>query len=89
MPMRTTVIAPDDKDRREGRARHNIPSPVDTATAADMIGVTPKTLENWRSLGCGPPHLRISAKLIRYDPRDIEAWKAMRRVHSTSEQIAA
>jgi predicted DNA-binding transcriptional regulator AlpA len=67
----------------------NIPSPVDTQTAAQMIGVEPRTLDNWRSAGIGPKFLRISAKLIRYDPRDIEAWKDDRRVSSTSQQIAA
>lgn len=58
-------------------------APVDTAGAATLIGMAEKTLENMRSRGDGPPFLKIG-RLVRYDPRDLEAWKAERRVHSTS-----
>lgn len=59
-----------------------------TEEAAPLIGVEPKTAHNWRSIGCGPRHIRVG-RLVRYDPADIEAWKAARRVGSTSEKIMA
>jgi|DEB19_MinimDraft_2_1074335.scaffolds.fasta_scaffold34554_2 predicted DNA-binding transcriptional regulator AlpA len=58
--------------------------PVDTAGAAELTGFAEKTLENMRSRGDGPPFLKLG-RLVRYDPRDLEAWKAARRFNSTSE----
>ena len=61
---------------------------LNTEEAAPLIGVEPKTAENWRSLGVGPRFIR-AGRLIKYDPADIETWKAARRVSSTSEPVAA
>lgn len=61
---------------------------LDTNNAAPLVGVKPKTLENWRTLGLGPKFIKSGAR-VNYDPADIEEWKAGRRVASTSEQIAA
>ncbi|WP_293873307.1 helix-turn-helix transcriptional regulator [Sphingomonas sp. UBA978] len=59
-----------------------------TKEAAPLVGVRPKTLENWRVLGRGPQHIR-AGRNIAYDVSDIEAWKAGRRVSSTSQPVAA
>ncbi len=56
--------------------------------AAPLIGVTPKTLANWRVAGRGPQHIRAGRK-VTYDIVDIERWKADRRVSSTSQRAAA
>lgn len=58
------------------------------AEAAPRVGVKPKTLANWRTLGIGPKFIRAGRR-VAYDPADIEAWKADRRVGSTSEPVAA
>ncbi|MEP9402221.1 helix-turn-helix domain-containing protein [Sphingomonas sp. VNH70] len=58
-----------------------------TSQAAPRVGVSPGTLANWRVQGVGPKFIRAGAR-IAYDPADIEAWKATRRVGSTSEQVA-
>lgn len=42
-----------------------------------------KTLQAWRSRGGGPPFIKVG-RLVRYDPQDVEAWIASRRVASTS-----
>jgi DNA-binding transcriptional MerR regulator len=63
---------------------------LDTKAAAPRIGVSPGTLENWRSQGFGPKFIKsrgIRGKVM-YDPADIEAWKMDHRFQSTSE-IAA
>ena len=59
-----------------------------TVEAAPLIGVAPKTAENWRSLGFGPNFVRAGRRIV-YDPVDIETWKASRRVASTSQPVAA
>lgn len=52
--------------------------PICTKRAARRIGVTPRTLEQWRHLGKGPPFLRIG-RMIRYLPQEVDAWvKSMR-----------
>lgn len=61
---------------------------LNTTEAAPLVGVSPKTLMNWRVLGMGPKHIRAGRK-VAYDVNDIEAWKNVRRVASTSQPIAA
>lgn len=48
--------------------------------AAAMIGVTKKTLQNWRTQGKGPAYLRtgtVHSRVI-YRLDDLEAWLASR-----------
>lgn len=66
------------------RSRFESVLPVTTEGAAAIIGMAPKTLENMRSRGDGPPFLKLG-RVVRYDPRDLEDWKAARRFTSTSE----
>ena len=47
-----------------------------TDTAA-KIGVSRSTLDNWRSLGIGPPYVKITpgrAGRVLYRVSDLEAW---------------
>ena len=44
----------------------------------------------WAKLRCmganaGPPYLKPSAKVVLYDPRDVDAWFATKRRTSTSD----
>lgn len=43
------------------------------AEAADYIGVSPKTLRNWRSLKRGPKYVGRGHG-VRYPYRELEAW---------------
>ena len=63
---------------------------LDTRAAAPRVGVSPVTLENWRSPGIGTKFIKTSGKRGRvlYDPVDIEAWKEANRFQSTSEAEA-
>ena len=59
-----------------------------TDEAATFLSLKRKTLENWRVAGGGPQFIRAGGR-IAYDPRDIEAWIAARRVSNTSEATPA
>lgn len=61
---------------------------LNTVQAAPLLGVSPGTLENWRTQGNGPKFIKTATGRrgkVLYDPSDIEAWKAANRYSSTSE----
>lgn len=51
---------------------------------ANRVGVKPKTLANWRSLGRGPAFLKLGARVV-YDDADVDAWLSKQRRTSTSD----
>jgi hypothetical protein len=53
--------------------------------AAQLLGFTPRFLQQRRYRGDGPPFCRISARAIRYRVVDLEAWAAERIRTSTSD----
>jgi hypothetical protein len=52
---------------------------------AELLRLSPRTLERLRGEGTGPRFLRIRHS-IRYRPADVEAWQASLVVRSTSEE---
>lgn len=50
------------------------PLAYNTADAARLIGVSPKTLLNWRYEGKGPEYVRVSRSLVLYRRDDLDAW---------------
>jgi excisionase family DNA binding protein len=56
--------------------------------AAVYIGVSPKTLENWRShkrrVTDGPPFSRVSGRLVRYRRSDLDAWMERNKVEGAA-----
>jgi hypothetical protein len=60
---------------------------LDNNAAAAALGISPITLKIWRCKGRGPRFTKLSDSKragVRYDPADIEAWKAARKFDSTS-----
>jgi predicted DNA-binding transcriptional regulator AlpA len=53
-------------------------------SAAQELGVTTKTLSNWRVAGKGPGHYKIGGKVM-YRRVEIRAWLAQQRRTSTSD----
>lgn len=54
-------------------------SPEKTIVLSDIdagpyIGVSPKTLRNWRSRGEGPRYVRYSARCVRYRISGLDAY---------------
>lgn len=58
---------------------------VDERDAAELLSLTPRTLQEWRRRGEGPPHVRVSSRCIRYRIVDLEEWAAERVRTSTSD----
>ena len=65
------------------------PQPLlDTPATAEVLQVRPRTLEEWRRRGGGPPYIRISATCVRYDVDSLNRWISDRTATSTAEEAA-
>lgn len=58
----------------------NDQAPISTKEAASRLGLTHRTLEQWRHLGKGPPFVRLCGA-VRYLPVELDAWIASNRVN--------
>lgn len=61
---------------------------VDTKTAAEIIGIQPRTLEGYRFRGGGPIFVRVSPRCVRYRLSDIQSWLLSKNRTSTSTELA-
>lgn len=50
------------------------PLAYSTADAARAIGISPRTLKNWRYEGRGPTPTRLSPVLVVYRREDLDRW---------------
>jgi predicted DNA-binding transcriptional regulator AlpA len=53
--------------------------------AADFLGYTIRALQNWRVRGGGPRFVKVSARSVRYQRRDLLDWIKAHTVSSTAE----
>ena len=64
---------------------------VSANEAAAMLGVSPRTLANWRTLGIGPAFVRVgrvhSRTLYRID--DLNTWLDNNRVETSGSKAVA
>ena len=61
---------------------------IRTPQAAEICGLSPRTLEKMRLTGEGPLFIRAGRRAVVYDPRDLEAWLTSNRHRSTSDEGA-
>jgi predicted DNA-binding transcriptional regulator AlpA len=54
---------------------------------AQLLGISPRTLQNWRRSGRGPVHVRLGG-LVRYAPQDVDAFIARGRSTAASKSDA-
>lgn len=57
---------------------------VNEDSAANFLGASVRSLQQWRVRGCGPKFIKIG-RLVRYSPDDLKEWIESRRRQSTSE----
>lgn len=50
---------------------------------AERWGVSERTIERWRSIGCGPKFHKMGGRVV-YMMEDVEAYEAATAMHSTS-----
>ena len=62
-----------------------------TQQLATLLGVSGRTVQNWRASGKGPPYTRPSAGVCFYSVADVDAWLAAgrRRVTPACEKREA
>lgn len=58
---------------------------MDTATAAEYLRLSAKTLEKYRSYGGGPLFAKIGRRRVVYRQCDLEAWVAAGLRANTSQ----
>jgi predicted DNA-binding transcriptional regulator AlpA len=56
------------------------PKLMKTSDVAELLGLSPEVLFEWRQKGEGPPYLHITARTLRYDRDDVIAWARSHRV---------
>jgi excisionase family DNA binding protein len=60
---------------------------LDTAEAAEYLGLGKSTLDKLRVTGGGPAFFKVGARVV-YDSADLDAWIAQHRRSSTSQNTA-
>ena len=60
------------------------PEFMDTRAAADLLGLSHRTLEGYRVSGGGPDFHRFGNR-VRYRRLDLDTWAAKRRAATTAE----
>ena len=61
---------------------------LDTRTAADFLGVSPRTLEGLRVRGGGPPFAKVGGRVV-YRKARLEQWLLAQERVSTSDNGSA
>jgi excisionase family DNA binding protein len=54
--------------------------PLTTEDVAQITGLSPETLAQWRSQRRGIPFIKISRNVVRYRQADLDAWLSERIV---------
>ena len=55
---------------------------------ADLLGISPYTLLEWRQVGFGPAFLRLRGNDLRYDEATLKEWIGSREARSIAEERA-
>jgi hypothetical protein len=80
-----------EKDRTSALSSASFPMPshtyFDTPGAARWLGVSPRTLVDYRARGGGPKWVRI-ARAVRYRADWLDQWADDKAVTSTSQETA-
>jgi hypothetical protein len=56
--------------------------------AAEKVGVSPRTLQRWRSEGGGPAYTRAGARSIKYCDAELDRWLLANTFRHRAEELA-
>lgn len=60
-----------------------------TRQVAERLGVSPRTVQDWRYRGGGPPGVALGRKTVRYSEAELETWLAEKRDQEAARDGAA
>ncbi|RWB91176.1 MAG: DNA-binding protein [Mesorhizobium sp.] len=66
----------------------NVEAFLASTDVAAVLGISAKTLANWRVRGCGPKYAKIGSRVI-YSPAELFAFVQSRTRSSTSSSVEA
>lgn len=72
----------------EDSRRDQPPTLLTTRQAAEVLGLEPRTMEEFRRKGSGPPFIRLSSRSVRYRLDALERWLEERTFQSTAAERA-
>ena len=58
---------------------------IDEKRAAEYLGISPRTLQGYRTKGGGPEFVKISHKVVRYKIADLMNWTENKKRKNTSQ----
>lgn len=73
--------------RMQSRSNSDPDALLTEVKAADLLSISIRTLQAWRSKGCGPAFVRLG-RAIRYRRSDLFAWAAKNTVVPQREAAA-
>jgi predicted DNA-binding transcriptional regulator AlpA len=83
-------LKPDIASRGNERGRNMHPHIyLSEQQICDRYGLSPRTLQRWRTTGDGPPFVRLGPRRIAYREADIESWAAARTYPHRAAELAA
>lgn len=59
---------------------------LDPEDVANILNMSPRTLERWRAQGRGPHFVRLSGRRVRYRNADVQRWIARQVRASTAAE---
>lgn len=84
----TTLSILQDQSERAGQSPRAVLQVYSTKEAARMLGVSHRTLEDWRTRGTGPRFIMLG-RLVRYRATDLERFVNRNDFGNTAEAQAA
>jgi hypothetical protein len=62
---------------------------LDTPDAAEYLSISPRTLEDWRWRGIGPPFYKLGRRIVRYRVEDLMAFALKsKRQNTASDEMS-
>ena len=65
----------------------NAPTLLSTEQAAELLGISHHTLEDWRWKRLGPPWIRVSRSCVRYDLARLLSWLETRTIEEIPKAV--